>query len=468
MTVNLVSVARLGAAAYHTRHCALPHQHCILIAGLPECTSPLCPPFSSGLHGVLLLVNVATQGHDAASYDPFNVTVMADPLPFYKVLRRDRPVLYLPQYDGYFFSRFADCHELLSIVDNSLLQSEGSLPKPAAIRRHNGGVPPAMPPAGSLPISQRLGMPLHGEIRRAHVKPMMPHGAASLTEFVRSIANSRLDALLPTGRFNLTREYGGIVSASVIMHLMGMPLELAGKALDIVNSGTRTDPELGGFDSGAVSQEAIRFYLPYVEQRLAAGADGSVPMIDGLFKYRFYGRQLTSAEVAQNVVCAFVGGVETVPKIVAHGLMELWKRPQQLAAILEDLDANVPKVAEEMIRYCAPAQWFMRTVHQRVTVAGQTLEPGQRAFFMVASASRDEREFDDPDEFIWNRDIPRTLAFGHGMHFCIGAHLARMEVRVMIDTFLRRVPDFSFDLSGAVRHPSSFQWGWNTLPVVIG
>ena len=402
------------------------------------------------------------------AYDPFSPAVMANPLPFYKTLRRDHPVLYLPKYDGYVFSRFQDVLELLSFVDNTFMESEGSLPTPAALRRRNESAP-ALPPAdGPFPIAQRFGMPVYGEIRRAHVKPLMPHSAASLTEFVRSLANQRLDLLLPQGRFNLTRDYGGIISSSVIMHLMRMPLALAGQALDIVNSGTRTDPELGGFDSAAVAQEAIRFYLPYVQARADAGADGSVPLIDGLFKYRFNGRPLSVAEIAHQCVCAFIGGIETTPKIVAHGLMELWAHPEQLTAVRADLDTNVPKVAEEMIRYCAPAQWFMRTAHKRVTVAGQTIEPGQRVFYLVASALRDEREFDNPDEFRWNRNISRTLAFGHGVHFCIGAHVARMEIKVMVDTFLRRVPQFSFDMEAAVRLPSSFQWGWSTLPVVIG
>jgi cytochrome P450 len=402
------------------------------------------------------------------SYDPFSTAVMADPLPFYKVLRRDHPVFYAPKYDGYFFSRFEDILELLSFVDNTFMESEGSLPTPAALRRKNESAPPLPPPEGPFPLAQRFGMPIYGEVRRAHVKPLMPHSVAVLTEFVHNLANTRLDLLLPTGRFNLTRDYGGLVSSSVVMHLMGMPLDLAGRALDIVNSGTRTDPEFGGFDSAAVAQEAIRFYMPYVQARFDAGADDSVPMIDGLFKYRYRGRPLTVPEVAQQCVCAFIGGIETAPKIVAHGLMALWTHPDQLAAVRSDLDANVPKVSEEMIRYCAPAQWFMRTVHKRVTVGGQTINPGQRAFYLVASALRDEREFDHPDEFRWNRHIPRTLAFGHGVHFCIGAHVARMEIKVMVDAFLRRVPRFGFDMKAAVRQPSSFQWGWSTLPVVVG
>jgi cytochrome P450 len=402
----------------------------------------------------------------ATDYDPFAVPVMTEPLPFYEQLRREQPVLFLPKYNGYFFSRFQDIVELLSISDNTFMQSEGSLPTPAALRQLNDQAPP---PAADepMPISQRLGMPIHSQVRHAHMAPLMPRKAAAMSGWVTELANARLDVLIPQRRFNLTREYGGIVSATVLTHLMGMPESLAGQSLDIINSGTRTDPELGGFDSAAVAQQAIRSYLPYVQARFDAGADGSVPMVDGMINYRYKGRALTPSEVAQQLVCAFIGGIETVPKIAAHGLMELASRPEQLAAVRADLEANTPKVAEEMIRFCAPAQWFMRTVHRTVTVAGQTMQPGQRAFYLVASALRDEREFDRPDEFIWNRGIPRTLAFGYGAHFCIGVHIARMEIKALVQTFLRRVSGFSFDLQAAERPLSSFQWGWNKLPVII-
>jgi cytochrome P450 len=402
----------------------------------------------------------------ATNYDPFSPAVMADPLPFYKALRRDQPVFYSAKYDGFFFSRFDDILELLSHVDNSFLQSEGSLPTPAALSAHNAQAV-AIPPTTPFPLSMRLGLPVHGEVRRAHVKPMMPRHVAGLTDFVRDLANERLDLLLPQKSFNLSKDYGGIVSASVLCRLMGMPLDHAAQALDIINSGTRTDPDKGGFDSAAVAAQAIDFYLPYVEARFEAGADGEVPMVDGMINWRFEGRGLTPREVAVQLVCAFIGGIETVPKITAHGLMELNARSDQMAAVRADLDTNVPKVVEEMLRYCAPAQWFMRTCNKPVTVAGQAIRPGQRAFAMIASGLRDECEFDQPDEFRWDRPVPRVLSFGHGMHFCIGVHLARMEIRTMVDAFLRRVPEFDFDMDQAVRHPSSFQWGWNELPVTV-
>lgn len=408
-------------------------------------------------------------GH-SLNYDPFSPAVMQNPLPFYEELRRDQPVLYLPKYDGYFLSRFDDIMEALRLVDNSLMQSEGSLPTPAALAKHNTQAP-ATPPLTPMPISQSLGMPIHGEVRRAHIKPMLPHAVADLTGFVRQRANEVLDGLLPQKSFNLIKDYGGIVAASVVTRLMGMPQELAGQIRDIINSGTRTDPELGGFDSSAVAKQAIQFYLPYVQARIDAGADGSVPMVDGIIHYLFQGRQLTAVEAAQQLVCAFIGGTETVPKITGAGLMELANRPEQLAAVRADLTRNGPIAVEEILRYCAPAQWFMRTIHKPVTIAGQEMKPGQRLFLLLGSAARDEREYPAPDEFHWDRPIKRLLSFGYGMHFCIGAFVARMEVQVMLDTFLRRVPDFHagmFEMDKAVRHPSSFQWGWNDLPINIG
>ena len=94
------------------------------------------------------------------------------------------------------------------------------------------------------------------------------------------------------------------------------------------------------------------------------------------------------------------------------------------------------------------------------TIHDTTLRPGQRIITLLASAARDEREYADPDEFVWNRPIERLLSFGHGQHFCLGVHVARLEIAIMIQEFLRRVPDYRIAGDQASRPPSSFQWGW--------
>jgi cytochrome P450 len=138
-----------------------------------------------------------------------------------------------------------------------------------------------------------------------------------------------------------------------------------------------------------------------------------------------------------------------------------------MAAVRGDLDANVPIAREEMIRYCAPAQWFARTVRKPFTIHGITIERGQRIITLLGSASRDEREYTDPDEFVWNRPIERLLAFGRGQHFCLGVHLARLEIAILVTEWLKRVSDWRIDGEAASRPPSSFQWGWNNIPVEV-
>ena len=137
-----------------------------------------------------------------------------------------------------------------------------------------------------------------------------------------------------------------------------------------------------------------------------------------------------------------VGGMESAPKVTAAGILELWKRPDQLAAVRADLEKNVPIAMEEIVRYCAPAQYTFRTAHKDVTVAGQHVKAGQRVACLLHSASRDEREFAEPDSFIWNRPIERVLSFGLGQHHCIGKHLAKLEVRTLVHEFLAQVDSF--------------------------
>jgi cytochrome P450 len=108
------------------------------------------------------------------------------------------------------------------------------------------------------------------------------------------------------------------------------------------------------------------------------------------------------------------------------------RQEKQLQAVRADLEHNGLLVVEEMIRYCAPAQYTFRTAHKDATVAGQRVKAGQRVACLLYSASRDDREFEYPDEFIWNRSIPRVLSFGLGQHHCIGKQLAQLEVRTLV------------------------------------
>ena len=398
------------------------------------------------------------------SYDPFDPAVMADPLPYYRVLRDEHPVYYIDRWDTYALSRFSDIWQVLEINDGTFVASEGTLPAATVLERRNAGPVPD-PPLHPMPFHANFDTPIYDGVRRCTAGPFRPKSVSALADRVRTLANERLDELLPRGTFDLTQEYGGIVAASVVCELLGLPVDLAPDVLATVNAGSLAQPG-SGVEVANARPGYLEYLIPVVARRRAEPSDGSIA--DNLIGYRLPdGSALNDIEAATQMLGVFIGGTETVPKIVAHGLWELGRRPEQRAAVQADLDANVPVAREEMIRYCAPAQWFARTARKPFTIHGTTIEPGQRIITLVASANRDEREYADPDDFVWNRKIERLLAFGRGQHFCLGVHLARMEIGIMVTEWLKRVDDWQIDSEAASRPPSSFQWGWNNIPVEV-
>lgn len=400
------------------------------------------------------------------TYDPFDARVMANPLPYYRILRDHHPVYYMPQWDTFALSRFEDIWQVLEVNDGTFVASEGTLPAASVLAKHNSG-PVADPPLHPLPFHAVFDTDLYAEIRRAHSQPLRPRSVTGWEGRIRELANERLDELLPRGSFDLTQDYGGIVVASVVCELLGISTDLAPRVLAAVNAGSLAEPGVG-VDTAEARPNYFEYLLPAVRRRRADQSGQPLAVVDGLLGYRLPdGSPLDDVEVATQMLCIFIGGTETVPKIVAHGLWELGRRPDQMAAVRADPENNVPVAREEMIRFCAPAQWFARTARKPFTIHGQTIRPGQRVITLLASANRDEREYPEPDEFIWDRPIRRSLAFGRGQHFCIGYHLARLEVAVLLQEWLRRVPEFAIQAGAARRLPSSFQWGWNNIPVEV-
>lgn len=399
------------------------------------------------------------------SYDPFDPAVMADPMPYYRVLRDRYPLHYVEKWDTWALSRFSDIWDVLGVNDGTFVASEGTLPAATALAEHNDGAVPD-PPWHPMPFHANFDNPVYESVRRCTSPQFRPRSVTKLADRIRTLANERLDELLPRGQFDLTQDYGGIVAASVVCELVGLPVDLAADVLATVNAGSLAQP-----GSGVEVANARPGYLEYltpVVQGRRAGDGGELTIVDNLLQYRLPdGSAFDDLEAAVQMLGVFIGGTETVPKIVAHGLWELARHPEQLAAVRADPADNVPLAREEMIRFCAPAQWFARTVRKPFMLHGTTLQPGQRIITLLASAARDEREYPDPESFIWNRRIERLLAFGRGQHFCLGVHLARLEITIMVTEWLKRVGEFRVDEHAACRPPSSFQWGWNNVPVEV-
>jgi cytochrome P450 len=399
-------------------------------------------------------------------YDPFSSEVMNDPMPFYRTLRNDHPVYYVERYDLFAVSRFQDVWDVLSEATDTFLSTEGSLPSPTLLSHHNPGPVPE-PPTDELTMHTAYASNVHGAIRQAHGRPLRPGPVGRMEDDIRTLVRAKLAEVIELGRFDVVQDFAGWITAAVACTLFRVPISAAPTVQNAVNESTKTDPVLGGVDMTKIKTAMVDLVLPVVRARREEAADGSFPLIDGLLEFRLDERPLSDDEIALQYVGLIVGAAETLPKVFGHGLMELLRRPDQLAEVRSDIDTNARVVLEEMFRYCGPAQWFLRTVRKPTEVAGVAMRPGQRVIALIQSANRDEREFEAPDEFRWNRPIERTLAFGRGPHMCIGVHLARLEGRILLEEWLKAVPDYDVDFEAAIRNPSSFQWGWTTVPVEV-
>ena len=400
------------------------------------------------------------------SYDPFDPAVMADPLPYYRVLRDEHPVYFIEKWDTYALSRFSDIWQVLEINDGTFVASEGTLPAATVLAQRNDGPVPD-PPLHPMPFHANFDAPINDGRAALHLGSVPaeigvptrepdPYPGQRTARRTVAARNIRPDAGVRRHR----RRVGG-------MRIAGSAgRSRAGRA----GHCQRRKPGSAGQRCGGRQRQARLSRVPRPDratpprrQRRRWVADrrqtDRLPIARRLRVQRHRSRNPDAG--------LFIGGTETVPKIVAHGLWELGRRPDQLAAIRADPEANVPVAREEMVRYCAPAQWFARTVRKPFAIHGTTIQPGQRIITLLASANRDEGEYTNPDDFVWNRPIERLLAFGRGQHLCLGVHLARIEIAVMVTEWLKRVDDWRIDSEAASRPPSSFQWGWNNIPVAV-
>lgn len=224
------------------------------------------------------------------SYDPFDPAVMADPLPYYRVLREQYPLYYLPQWDTYALSRFDDIWQVLEVNDGTFVASEGTLPAATVLARHNDGPVPD-PPWHPLPFHAVFDAPIYNGVRRAHSQPLRPRPVGQLEERIRRLANERLDLLLPRGRFDLTQDYGGIVAASMVCDLLGLPTDLAADILAAVNAGSLPQP-----DTGVDTAQARPGYLEY----LTRWSNGGVPTRPRASSLSLTGYSATGCPMAAN------------------------------------------------------------------------------------------------------------------------------------------------------------------------
>ena len=400
-------------------------------------------------------------------YDPFSPEVMSEPFPIYRELRAHHRAYRIDAYDAYALPRFDDVWRVLadrerfSIVEGPVFHRE------VLLRRNDG--PPDNAVRRPVRSFSMLDAPLHTRLRQAIVDPFRPGAVARLEDDVRALAAAQLDALAERDTFDVRHDYASPVSAAVAGRLVGLPAADGVAFAAVVNRYLRREPGQAGIsDAGMQARREIdERLLDLVTTRRRNAAGDRADAVDGLLAFQGPDGPLTDDEIVDQLVTLFIGGTETLPKVVAGGTYELWRQPDARAEVAAD-PARAAPAFEEMLRHQLPLQFVGRTLLVDATVAGEPMRAGQRVVLLLISANRDESEFDDPDRFDVNRRMERHLGLGHGAHVCIGAHVARLEGVVLLQELLARYPRYEIDDVVLTREASEFQIGWAAMPVVPG
>jgi cytochrome P450 len=402
-------------------------------------------------------------------YDPFSVEVMTDPYPVYRELRARGPVVPLPQYDAFALTRFDDVWRVLTDRDRFSIFEGPVFHREAMLRHHDG--PPDPTVGRPVPTFSMLDPPVHTQLRQTLLGPFRPRAVMPMEDTVRQFARARLDELMARDEFDVRHDYASPVAAQVAALQLGFPVEDAELLVGWVNAFVVREPDVAGISEAgkAAGVELHEYLVDLVAERRATRDDGPVEagphdLIDDLCDHVGPHGALDDSEIAVQLSTLFIGGSETLPKTVAGGAYELWRAPDQRAALVERPDA-VAGAFEEMLRHQLPLQFVGRTLLVDTEVAGVSMRAGQRIVLLLICANRDELEFDDPERFEAGRTIDRHLGFGHGVHVCIGAHIARLEGVVLVQELLARHPHYEVVEAGLAREASEFHVGWARMPI---
>lgn len=322
-------------------------------------------------------------------------------------------------------------------------------------------------PDDVLPMAQGqlLGMdpPNHGPIRRLVIERFNRKRLAAFEPRIREIVSEIFDSA--PAESNFVEEFAGLLPTAVICEMMGIPSDMWQQIRHWADLQTSSsDPDIGGSDEdvqNASQAMGIYGYELATERMGKCGED----LISLLVNVEVDGQKVDEMQFASLFVQITVAGNETTRTLIAGGMHELLKNP----ALYRELEANpdkLPMAVEEMLRWTTPLHYFRRTATRDAEIAGQPIAEGDRVVMMYSAANRDPAVFEQPHVFDIYRDPNPHLAFGHGIHLCLGANLARLEARIFFEEFFRRFR--SIERTGDVaRLRSNLINGLKHLPVRV-
>jgi cytochrome P450 len=387
-------------------------------------------------------------------YDPYDVDINADPYPVFRRLREKAPLYRNDTHDFYALSRFED-------VERGLVDKETYISgRGAILELIKAGI--EIPP-GVLVFEDP---PLHTMHRGLLSRVFTPKKMNALEPQIREFCARSLDPLAGTGHFDFVRDLGAQMPMRVIGMLLGIPERDQEAIRDRADADLRTKPgkPMKYSQERFVTGEA---FAEYIDWRAKHPSDD---LMTELLRAEFEDetgtvRRLTREEVLTYVNVVAGAGNETTTRLIGWTGKVLADHPDQRRQLVEDRSL-IPNAIEELLRYEPPAPHVARYVTRDVEHYGNKVQEGSVMMFLIGAANRDDRRNPEGDRFDIHRENVQHITFGYGIHFCLGAALARLEGRVALDEVLNWFPEWEVDLENARLSPTSTVRGWETLPVV--
>jgi cytochrome P450 len=326
---------------------------------------------------------------------------------------------------------------------------------------------PSIPDAFDILNQHMLALdpPDHTRLRTLVHKAFTPRLVEQLRPRIQTIADTLLDAVQPRGEMDLIDDYAFPLPITVIAELLGIPVEDHASFRRWTNILVSGDPSPERMQQIAATMQEFAAYLGQLFARRRA--QPAEDLVSQLLRVEEAGDMLNEPELYSMVFLLLIAGHETTVNLIGNGMLALLLHPDQRER-LQQTPALIESAIEEFLRYEGPvATTTQRFAREDVAIGGVVIRRGEEVLAVLASADHDERRFSDPDGLDITRSDNRHLAFGHGVHYCLGAPLARLEGQIAIGTLLRRMPNMRLGVA-----PEALAWrpgllirGLSGLPV---
>ena len=392
-----------------------------------------------------------------SAFNPMDPEFLADPYPTYHRLRDEDPVHHSPM-DFWVLTRYED---VATVLRDPRFIKEPLVSMVAA--RFGVSVPPGV----GLSMLDR-DPPDHTRLRSLVSKAFTPRVVEGLRPRIQKMVDELITRAEAVGTMDLIEEFAYPIPVNVICEMLGVPVEdherFKGWSLDIARGldSVWLPPESEIPKRSGAARHAIGDYMRGLIAERRASPRGD--LLSALIAAEEAGDKLGEDELIATCILLLIAGHETTVNLIGNGTLALLRHPEELRR-LRETPGLITSAVEELLRYDGPVQRTARITSTAVTLGGRTIPKGEMVMPFIGAADRDPAQFPDPDRLDLTRGDNRHIAFGWGIHFCLGAPLARLEGQIAIDALVRRLPRLGLVDDKAEYRQSLTLRGLKTLPV---